>query len=262
MTSQADDLSSEDISTEDVSTEAVAAEAGSPPITFRCPPELEALLPRPIPAVSGLPDWFKSMPATAFSDLLQTEQMTVKKCPPFIDAMTYGFLIPLVTDLHVENEAFTWQLDFPSGAIASYARSPLDFHDSSQVTGTPLFDADSFILKFNNFWRIETPPGYSLLVTHPVNRYDLPFTTLTGLVDTDLYQDSFINFPAQWRNPKFQGVLPKGTPVAQCLPVKRDRWTALFGTIAGDELSHLQETTAAKPNDPGIYRRQFRAPKR
>jgi hypothetical protein len=25
----------------------------------------------------------------------------VKKCPPFIDAMTYGFLIPLAIDLEV-----------------------------------------------------------------------------------------------------------------------------------------------------------------
>ncbi len=242
--------------------EAVAAGAESPTITFRCPPELDAILPRPIPAVSGIPDWFKTMPAKAFSDVVQTEQMTVKKCPPFIDAMTFGFLIPLVTDLHVENETITWNLDFPSGAITSYPRSPLDFHDSSQVVGTPLFDEDSFIVKFNNFWTIETPPGYSLLVTHPINRYDLPFITLTGLVDTDLYKDNFINFPAQWRNPKFQGILPRGTPVAQCLPVKRDLWTGRFGAIVGDAISHVQETTAATTNDPGIYRRQFRAPKR
>ena len=249
-------------SMEDESLERKSPEGAPATITFRCPPELEAILPRPIPAVMGIPDWFKSMPATAFSDIVQTEQMTVKKCPPFIDAMTFGFLIPLVTDLHVENETFTWNLEFPSGAITSYPRSPVDFHDSSQVIGTPLFDEDSFIVKFNNFWTIETPPGYSLLVTHPVNRFDLPFTTLTGLVDTDLYKDDFINFPAQWRNPGFQGVLPKGTPVAQCLPVKRDLWTGHFATIAGNALSHLQETTASKPNDPGIYRRQFRAPKR
>jgi hypothetical protein len=85
---------------------------------------------------------------------------------------------------------------------------------------------------------------------------------LTGLVDTDLYKADFINFPAQWRNSEFQGVLPRGTPVAQCLPVKRELWTGRFDTIVGDAIGHLQETTAAKPNDPGIYRRQFRAPKR
>jgi hypothetical protein len=72
-------------------------------ITFRCPPELESILPRPIPAVLGLPDWFKTMPQKAFSTVLGTEQMTVKKCPPFIDAMTFGFLIPLIADLRAEN---------------------------------------------------------------------------------------------------------------------------------------------------------------
>ncbi|HLH97368.1 MAG TPA: hypothetical protein VKW08_19840 [Xanthobacteraceae bacterium] len=245
----------------------LAAENASPQgalqtIAFRCPPELDALLPRPIPAVSGIPDWFKKMPAKSFSDVVQAEQMTVKKCPPFIDAMTFGFLIPLVADLAVEDGVFTWQLDFPSGAIAGYPRSPLDFHDNSQVVGTPLFEDDSFILKFNNFWKIETPPGYSLLVTHPVNRFDLPFTTLTGLVDTDLYKDSFINFPARWRDGAFRGILPKGTPVAQCLPVRRDLWRAEFATTAGDAMSQLQETSAAKPDEPGLYRRQFRAPKR
>src|SRR5258706_343044 len=68
-------------------------------IKFRCPPELAADLPRPTPALLGLPDWFKAMPHMAFSNLLQEEQMTVKKCPPFIDAMTYGFLMPLSADL-------------------------------------------------------------------------------------------------------------------------------------------------------------------
>jgi hypothetical protein len=43
-------------------------------ITFRCPPELEPILPRPIPAVLGLPDWFKTMPQRAFSVALQAEQ--------------------------------------------------------------------------------------------------------------------------------------------------------------------------------------------
>ena len=45
-----------------------------------------------------LPNWFKAMPHVAFSSLLHEEQMTVKKCPPFIDAMTYGFLMPLAAD--------------------------------------------------------------------------------------------------------------------------------------------------------------------
>ena len=135
-------------------------------VTFRCPPELEPVLPRPVPAVLGLPDWFKEMPQKAFSALLQEEQLTVKKCPPFIDAMTYGFLIPLVADLRVERGAISWDRDVPGGAFSNYSRSPIDFHDSNQVAGTPLYDDDRFIIKFNNFWTIELPAG-PLAVHHP-----------------------------------------------------------------------------------------------
>jgi hypothetical protein len=231
-------------------------------VTFRCPPELEPILPRPTPALLGLPDWFKAMSGSAFSSVLQAEQLTVKKCPPFIDAMTYGFLIPLVTDVKVEDDAFAWDFELPGGPIASYSRSPLDFHDGAQVAGTPFFKDDTVVIKFNNFWTIESPPGYSLLITHPINRHDLPFVTLTGLVDTDLYRDNFINFPARWRDLSFRGVLPKGTPVAQCIPVKRDLWRAEFGAITGDAIARLQVTAAAVTSERGVYRRQFRASKR
>jgi hypothetical protein len=96
-------------------------------ITFRCPPELEPILPRPIPAVLGLPDWFKALPQKAFSETLGDDLFTIKKCPPVIDAMTFGFLMPLACDLKVENGEFTWQRDLPAG-IAKYSRSPIDFH--------------------------------------------------------------------------------------------------------------------------------------
>jgi len=231
-------------------------------ITFRCPPELEAVLPRPIPAVQGLPDWFKAMPQKAYSALLQAEQMTLKKCPPFIDAMTYGFLVPLIDDLRVEDGTFTWDRNVPAGGITNYSRSPLDFHDNNQVAGTPFFNEDRFVIKFTNFWTFELPPGYSLLITHPLNREDLPFQTLTGLVDADRYRDNFINFPAHWRDLSFNGVLPKGTPVAQCMPLKRDTWAAQFETIDAAAAARLQELSVAVTQEQGIYRRQFRAPKR
>jgi hypothetical protein len=231
-------------------------------ITYRCPPELAQVLPRPIPAVLGLPDWFKAMPQKAFSSVLQTEQMTVKKCPPFIDAMTCGFLVPLIADLRVENGTFSWDRDVPSGALMNYSRSPIDFHDNSQLSGTPFFDEDRFVIKFTNFWTFEVPAGYSLLITHPFNRHDLPFVTLTGLVDADAYRDNFINFPAHWRDFEFTGVLPRGTPVAQCVPMRRDAWTARFECIEGEAVGRLQELSRAVLQETGVYRHRFRAPKR
>ena len=144
-------------------------------VTFRSQPELEAILPRPLPAMLGLPDWFKALPQKAFNPVLQDDQFTVKKCPPFIDAMTSGFPPPRGRRPHdFKNGEFSWDRDVPSGGLEGYGRSPIDFHDGVQVAGTPLFDDDQFIIKFNNYWTIELPAGYSLLVTHPINRHDLP----------------------------------------------------------------------------------------
>jgi hypothetical protein len=176
--------------------------------------------------------------------------------------MTFGFLMPLAIDLEVRNGEFSWNFDVPKGFVSEYSHSPIGFHDSSQVIGSPLEDEDRFIIKFNNFWTIEAPPGYSILFTHPVNRTDLPFTTLTGLVDCDKFSNSPVNFPARWHDQDFSGVLPKGTPVAQCLPVKRENWVERFETMSPEGNVRLAETREAIRRETGVYRHQFRAPKR
>jgi hypothetical protein len=44
--------------------------------------------------------------------------------------------------------------------------------------------------------------------------------------------------------------------------VKRELWSAQFATITGDAVARLQVTAAAVTSERGVYRRQFRAPKR
>jgi len=231
-------------------------------LTFRCPAGLENILPRPTPAVEGLPEWFKAMPAKAFNPTTGFEDMTVKKCPPFIDAMTYGFLIPLLVDLQLRDGEFTWDFDLPEGFVSEFTHSPIDFHDPSQAEGAPFFDPDRFIIKFNSLWTIQAPKGYALLFTHPINRSDLPFTTLTGLVDCDTFYDSPLNFPAQWHDMNFNGVLPKGTPVAQCLPVKREIWSSQFEQLSSEDTKRLIATRDSMEREGGVYRRQYRVSKR
>jgi hypothetical protein len=84
-------------------------------------------------------------------------------------------------------------------------------------------------------------------------------TTLTGLVDCDLYHDNWIHFPAHWHDTNFSGVLPKGTPVAQCMPVKRESWVARAATFTKEEAQRAHDLTTAIYRETGIYRRQFRA---
>ncbi|MDN5000762.1 DUF6065 family protein [Bradyrhizobium sp. GCM10027634] len=226
-------------------------------IKFRCPRALEGLLPNPVPASLGLPGWLKAMPTKAFSALNLQEEQTVKRCPPFVDAMTSGFLIPLICDLRVEDGQITWDNDLPTGEI-NFPRSPISFHDPGQVTGTPLFDEDRFVVKFHNLWTIEAPAGYALYFTHPINRFDLPFTTLSGIVDCDRYIDNWIHFPANWHDTNFHGVLPKGTPIAQCIPVRRESWTSEVSAFTAEDTRRMHELQDTLRREPDLYRRQFR----
>jgi hypothetical protein len=229
-------------------------------LTFRCPAELEGLIPPPVPAATSVPEWLKTMPAQAVNEFSFREEDTVKRCPPFIDAMTHGFMMPLICDLRIENGEVHWDNDaLPAAGSLAYSRSPISFHGPHQVSGTPLFAADRFLIKFHNLWTIEAPPGYALWITHPANRLDLPFTTLTGWVDCDGYHDAWIHFPAIWRDESFRGVLPKGTPVAHCIPVKREPWVARTAAMTEAEAQATHDVMHALGREKGVYRRQYRA---
>ena len=71
-------------------------------------------------------------------------------------------------------------------------------------------------------WFYETPPGYSVLITHPLNRPELPFQTMSGIVESDIW--GLPVFTAFFLKKGFQGVIPKGTPIFQIIPFKRDNW--------------------------------------
>ena len=50
-------------------------------VIFRCPPELEPILPKPVPAKKAMPDWLKRMPTKVAAGDLGVELQTVKQCP-------------------------------------------------------------------------------------------------------------------------------------------------------------------------------------
>jgi hypothetical protein len=70
---------------------------------------------------------------------------------------------------------------------------------------------------------MQTPKGYSLLITHPLNRLDLPFTTLSAVVDADKYPISDGSIPFFLKK-DFYGIIKKGTPLFQVIPFKREEW--------------------------------------
>ena len=227
-------------------------------LIFRCDPALIDLLPRPIPAKAALPDWLRQMAPRVPSAVHQRSIRTVKQCPPFVDAMSHGFMILLPCDVAVREGQFSWDWQLPALAASGHPRAPLSFHVPEQLTGSPLAHGHQVAIKFNSFWTIELEPGWSLMAVHPINRDDLPFRLVTGLVDADRFNEVGINFPAAWIDAGFEGVLPRGTPIAQCFPVPREPLTLQCETMSEARVGGYDALAAKIMSVPGVYRKGFR----
>ncbi len=228
-------------------------------VVFRCDPALIDHLPRPHAASQALPDWLRSMPRTALSEMHPDPVRTVKQCPPFVDAMTQGFVVPLPCDVLVQNGVFSWDWVVPPLSASHHPRAPISFHAPAQAVGTPFHTDDQVFVKFNSFWTITLEPGWSLFATHPVNRFDLPFRLLTGLVEADRFNDVGLLFPSIWSDTSFTGLLPRGTPIAQCFPMQRavlDLVHEPFDTAASERYDALAQRLLTTK---GTYRKAYRS---
>ncbi|GAB4353909.1 MAG: DUF6065 family protein [Oricola sp.] len=229
-------------------------------VRFSCLPGYEDIVPRPRLADGGLPDWLKRMPPKARSAALcGAEVRTVKQCPPFLDAMQAGIVFPLAADLTFADGEFSWDWNLPAQPAARATRSPIGVHVPEQATGVPGVAGGQFVVKFNAFWTVELPEGWSMLFSHPANRLDLPFRTLTGLVDADLWRDGLVHFPALWTDPGFSGTLRAGTPVAQGWPVPRETLELEFAAMDEDALARHGRIQDGLQAAPGFYRKNYRA---
>jgi len=228
-------------------------------IIFRCDPALIDLLPRPVPAKAALPDWLRQMAPRVPSGVHQRSIRTVKQCPPFVDAMAHGFMMLLPCDVTVADGQFGWDWPLPALSVSGHPRAPLSFHVPEQIAGSPLARGAQSAIKFNSFWTIELEPGWSLMAVHPINRDDLPFHLITGLVDADRFNEVGINFPAVWTDSNFSGLLPRGTPIAQCYPVPREAPALLCEPMSDARARGYDALATQIMSGPGVYRKGYRS---
>lgn len=224
-------------------------------ITARCHPAYAELLPPPVPAARTLPEWLRTMPSEAHADSLGAEVRTLKHCVPMIEAFSAGVIIPLPTDIEVTEEGLRWDWTPPHVADSLQPAGPIGAHLPEQAAGVP-FAPEELVVKFTNYWTFGTDPGWDLIYTHPFNREDLPFRTLTGRVSGHGFRHGFVNFPALWSDHGFRGTLPRGTPVAQVIPVPQEM-TLEVGTHKDDETREVLAVHAALKEDRGAYRKRY-----
>lgn len=191
-------------------------------IEFLCLEEDWDVIPKPYSAKKYIPDWFKALPTNLGPEHgveNRFENSTVKRCMPFLDAMNIGYIIPLAADVEFTTNNDASKIDW----FCKFNKIVVDTHNSKQITSdkspNPLGNIPP--LKFNNFWYIKTPPGWSTLFIPPINRGDDRFICFGGLVDTDNYKN-VVNFPFLFTKPNFIGVIKAGTPLVQAIPIKRE----------------------------------------
>jgi hypothetical protein len=188
----------------------------------------ELLSKNPTPGYTHIPEWFKKQKLFSnnendyFKAFKKSNFVkTFKMCTPLIDSISSGYMITLPADILVTNTAkgggyipiITWHVSWnvadqqPKEVLGEY---PVPDNYYPQM------------FRWHPNWIIKTPPGYSLWITHPSHRHDLPFLTINSFVDTDKHPNAIV-FPFFVKS-GFEGIIEKGTPIVQVIPIKREGW--------------------------------------
>jgi hypothetical protein len=208
-------------------------------VVFKCEPRLKGVIPEPYPAKRYIPEWYKKLvPYAAPEKGTITPIPTLKRCPPFLDAMCAGWIIPLAADVHIsvrdKGSGVTWETDFIWPIVQS--------HRTSQVITHPSIPKHP--LKFLNWWMVQTPPGWSTLFISPINRTDDKLELMAGIVDTDNFHE-YVNFPGFIKMESGVIKLESGYPLMQAIPFKRG-----YNTVAKiQEMTEEDEALYMKHRD-------------
>ena len=90
----------------------------TPSIRFLCRPEDHGVIAPPVPAKTALPDWFRKLPAVDPHQVSATNNgLTVKRCMPFLDAMTSGWILPLAATVRRGVQVTNMSLSGPANAL-------------------------------------------------------------------------------------------------------------------------------------------------
>lgn len=226
-----------------------------PKIRFLCAREDLGVIAEPRLSKTALPDWFRKLPAVDPERASASDSgLTIKRCMPFRDAMTAGWILPLAAtvrlDIKEEGKIVESGWDFDKTMVSNHA--------AHQVAGHPSQPRPP--AKFHNHWQIRTAPGWSCLFVPPLNRPNGVFEAVAGVVDTDTYHAA-IHFPFFATGPDGLHVIERGTPIVQVIPFRRAN-AAIGAEIRAEteeEGREREKTFRQTIAAPGWYRRFARA---
>lgn len=192
---------------------------------------------KPYPGKKGMPDWLIEQEAQ-YDD----GGITIKKCQPFLDGLTVGYIIPFPDDTIITLEGkYDFSISGPGGRF-------LSAHGAAQYNKT--WWKDKIVVKFANPWIIKTDSGYSSYIFHPNGHNIKPYYSIPAVVDTDkYYQGISIPFVLNEFRIGAQIEIKKGTPMAQVLPFKRESCEMTIRDCDFDKWTEENKKLWADPQD-------------
>lgn len=177
---------------------------------------------------------------------------TWKACPALLDIFTTGY--SLVTPCDIEfflNDAGQIDVKIEEPMYKSFAmrRAPMlqFFHPEGYY---------DYHFAWTSDWAVKVPAGYSVLYVSPLNRYDLPIMTVSGIIDNDK-----VNLPGSmpfFVQKGWTGILPAGTPYAQLFPFLREDWKSEVIIPTTQEMmnDNIENSKRYRVPDGGVYQKE------
>lgn len=164
-------------------------------IEFICPEKYKDIIPEPVPCYKEFPEWFSSTkniptskcPFKFLHDNKLTKNSNVKKCPGITDFLKTGYIIKNWTNILVRSEpplgnlCFDWEHSYHG--LVDYGLHPSEEYDGMIDSELPIYNG---FHKISSPWFVKTSPGVSCYYTHPFWTREKRFTTVSGIIHTDI----------------------------------------------------------------------------
>ena len=222
---------------------------------------------KPVPSQDIIPLWWREGESFINVEdrglnILQKSQRApgMKSCVPFLDAITSGYLILTWQNIEITKNSNN-KVEFrvvekdKNGNWQGIETDKIMIEERVGGIGYTMPRPAGFAfnhLAFSLPWGWKVPKNWSVLVTHPFNRNDLPYFSTSGIIDSD-------QFPLAGRVPFFikdgwTGVIERGSPIVQLIPIKRASWISYF---KASSYADIDLAKALRGVQYGFYRKHL-----
>ena len=207
---------------------------------------------RPKPAKHFVPEWFKNIPS--FSENIPT----VRHCPSFPDFFSNGYILPMWTDckLTYDKDADGWHWNTSSSQFEFSTHNSTQFlnHTQARFNGVD----GQFVFKALCPWKINTPPGWSVLQLPLFYHFNQEWSVLPGVIDTDIHSE--INQQILYHGNDNKDVrINRGDPLVLYIPYKRKDHLDLEIRFANEKdrkiIAKQSLNILTKYTGSGVYRK-------